>query len=91
MVGTEPTAVVAVEELVEEQVVPEMGVPVQLGVSTVAGSSAFFISRENVDQSMLNLFGGTGQGDVLLQEISIRASSEKKTPLTSPLPTGHST
>lgn len=65
VVGTESTTVVTVEELVEEQVVPEVRVPVQLGVAAVACSSAFFVPRKDVDQSMLNLFCGTGQRDVL--------------------------
>jgi hypothetical protein len=70
VIRTESTTVVTVEELVEEEVVPEVRVPVQLGVPAVARSSAFFVSRENVDQSMLDLFCGTGQRDVLQEIIS---------------------
>lgn len=78
MVGTESTAVVAVEELVEEQVVPEVGVPVQFGVSTVACSSALFVSCKDVDQPMLDLFRGTGQGDILSQRRLATAALQKK-------------
>jgi hypothetical protein len=61
MVGTESAAVIAVEELVEEQVVSEVRVSVKLGVAAVAGSSALFVSGKDVDQPMLDLFSCTGQ------------------------------
>jgi hypothetical protein len=61
MVGTKSASVIAVEELVEEQVVSEVRVAVQLGVSAVTGSSALFVTGKDVDQPMLDLFSGASQ------------------------------
>ena len=54
-------SVVSVEELVEMDVVPEMRISVQLGVSTIDGTSTMFVSAKEMDESMLDLFGTTSQ------------------------------
>lgn len=49
------------EELVEMDVVPEMRISVQLGVSTINGTPTMFVSAKEMNKSMLNLFGTTSQ------------------------------
>ena len=49
------------EELVEMDVVPEMRISVQLGVTTVDGTSTMFVPAKEMNESMLNLFGTTSQ------------------------------
>jgi len=50
-----------VEEFVEMDVVPEMRISVQFGVSTIDGTSTMFVSAKEMNKSMLNLFGTTSQ------------------------------
>ena len=54
--------------LVEVDVVPEVGVSIELGVSTVDSSSPSIVSAENVNDSMLNLLRNGGQVHVLFHE-----------------------
>jgi len=73
---TETSSVVSVEELnvsstrnktkasthlVEMDVVSEVGVPVELGVASVDGTSTRVVSAENVDDTMLNLFSDSSE------------------------------
>jgi hypothetical protein len=45
------------EELVEMNVIPEMRISVEFGVTTVHGSSTMFVSTEEMDESVLDLLG----------------------------------
>jgi hypothetical protein len=54
------------EELVEMNVIPEMRISVEFGVTTVNGSSTMFISAEEMDESMLNLLGTSSEVHELL-------------------------
>jgi hypothetical protein len=54
------------EELVEMDVIPEMGISVEFGVTTINGSSTMFISAEEMDESMLDLFGTSSEVHELL-------------------------
>ena len=67
---TQSSSVVSVEELVEVDVIPEMGISVQFGVTTIDGSSTMFVSTEEMDESMLNLFGTSSE----IHELSVSSS-----------------
>jgi len=54
------------EELVEMDVIPEMGISVEFGVSTINGSSTMFISTKEMDKSMLDLLGTSSEVHELL-------------------------
>jgi len=77
-----------VEELEEMNVIPEMGISVEFGVTTIDSSSTMFISTEEMDESMLDLFGTPSE----IHELSVSfVPSQTVRKLTSPLPVGHST
>lgn len=57
MRSTQTTTVVAVEELVEENILAEMRVTVELGVATVACTTALHVATEDVDETVLDLIG----------------------------------
>jgi hypothetical protein len=61
MRSTQSSTIISVEEFVEMDIIPEMGVSVQLGVTTVDGSSTMLVSAEQVDESVLDLFGTTSE------------------------------
>jgi hypothetical protein len=88
---TQSSTVVSVEELVEVDIVSEMRVSVQLGVTAVDSSSTMFVSAEEVDQSVLDLLGTSGKVHVLDREPMPQLQMNGKSKLTSPLPVGHST
>ena len=62
---TKTATVVAVEELVEQDIVPEVRVSVQLWVTAVARPAAFHVSAEDVDQTVLDLIGRAGKRHVV--------------------------
>jgi hypothetical protein len=68
------------EELVEMNVIPEMGISVEFGVSTIDGSSTMFISAEEMDESMLNLLGASSEVHELL--VSLVQRRERKAYIT---------
>jgi hypothetical protein len=49
------------EELVEVDVIPEMGISVEFGVTTINGTSTMFISAEEMDESMLDFFSTSSE------------------------------
>lgn len=53
------------EELVEMNVILEVGVSVKLGITTVHRSSTMFVSGEDMDKTMLNFFCRAGEGHVV--------------------------
>jgi hypothetical protein len=61
MRSTQSSTIISVEEFVKMDVIPEMGVSVQFRVTTVDGSSTMFVSAEQVDESVLDLFGTTSE------------------------------
>ena len=61
--------------LVEVDVVSEVGVPVEFRVTSIDSSSAGFISAEDVDDTVLNLLGNSGQVHVLIVS---RSHGEKR-------------
>ena len=67
---TQSSTVISVEELVEVDVIPEMGISVQFGVTTIDGSSTMFVSTEEMDESMLDLFGTSSE----IHELSVSSS-----------------
>ena len=54
------------EELVEMDVIPEMGISVKFGVTTINGSSTMFISAKEMDESMLDFFSTSSEIHELL-------------------------
>ena len=63
---TQSSTIVSVEELEEMDVISEMGISVEFGVTTIDSSSTMFISTEEMDESMLNLFGTSSKIHELL-------------------------
>lgn len=88
MRSSQSSTIVSVEELEEMYIVPEMGISVEFGVTTIDSSSTMFISTEEMDESMLNLFGTSSEIHELIVSFGPSLSVRK---LTSPLPVGHST
>jgi len=64
------------EELVEMDVIPEMGISVEFGVPTVNGSSTMFISAKEMDESMLDLLGTSSEIHELLVSLVSRRGSK---------------
>jgi len=64
------------EELVEMNVIPEMGISVEFGVTTINGSSTMFISAEEMDESMLDLLGTSSEVHELLVSLSLNERSK---------------
>jgi len=54
--STKARTIVAMEELVKEHVISEMGVTIELRVSTIRGPASVHILSKYVDNAMLNLF-----------------------------------
>jgi hypothetical protein len=59
------------EELVEMDVIPEMGVSVEFGVTTIDSSSTMFISAEEVNESMLDFLGTSSEIHELVVSLSL--------------------
>lgn len=60
----------------EENIVPEMRVSVQLGVATICRSATLRVTPEDVDETMLDLLGHSGQVHVLhRRDISMAVES----------------
>jgi hypothetical protein len=49
------------EELVEMNVIPEVGISVEFGVTTIDGSSTMFISAKEMNESMLDFFSTSSE------------------------------
>jgi hypothetical protein len=64
------------EELVEVDVIPEMGISVEFGVSTINGSSTMFISTKEMDESMLDFLGTSSEVHELLVSLSLYERSK---------------
>lgn len=47
--------------LIEPNVITEVGIGIQLGVSAVGGTFSFMVAAENMDDAVLNLFSDIGQ------------------------------
>jgi hypothetical protein len=54
--STKTRTIVTVEELVEEHIVPEMGITIELRVSTIRSSASIHILSKYVDNAMLDFF-----------------------------------
>jgi hypothetical protein len=60
----------------EENIVPEMRVSVQLGVATICRSATLRVTSEDVNETMLDLLGHSGQVHVLhRRDISMAVES----------------
>jgi hypothetical protein len=68
---TQSSTIVTVEELVEMDVIPEMGVSVEFGVTTIDSSSTMFISAEEVNESMLDFLGTSSEIHELVVSLSL--------------------
>lgn len=56
--------------LIEMHVIPEMGIPVQLWVSTIHSPATILVSGEDVNESMLDLFGASSEIHVLMSGLA---------------------
>lgn len=55
--GSKTPAIISMEELMELEIVPEVGVSVELGVAAVEGALTLFVAGEDMNETVLDLFG----------------------------------
>ena len=72
---SQSSSVITVEELVEVDIVSEVRVSVQLGVTAIDRSSTVLVSAEDVNDSVLDLLGHTGKVHVL-RHVSLAQSRQ---------------